>query len=149
MDTDFVRLGITCIGTLLGVWLGYRLSLSHTDRIERHTAGLKLRDAFRDEILALNPAHCVIDDLPAFLWAAFPKHEVAIYDFSFSLKSKRKIALYKVWQEYYCYQDAQNENTVPFLEQYSCRSHSIKEVHGIKNLVKSRLEAILEFTLKT
>lgn len=148
MDSVFVILGIACVSTLLGVWLGYRLTLSHTDEVDRRVAGSKLREAFKDEIIALNPAHTIIkDDLSIFLWNAFPKHESAIYDFSFPLKPKRKAAFYKAWQEYYCHQDAQNENTIPFLDQYSCRGHSIKEIHDIKNLVKSRLEAILKFTI--
>lgn len=145
-----ISLGSLIVGVLLGAWITYRFSLTLSQRAEKHRAGLKLRDAFKAEILALNPAHHAIDeDLPAFLEKAFDKHESAVYDFSFFLKTEGKTAFYKAWQEYYCHKDAQNENTVPFLEQYSCRGHSIKGIHDIKNRVKSRLEAILRFTEKT
>jgi len=147
MGSVFAVLGIACISSLLGVWVGYRFTISHTDEVDRRVAGSKLRESFKDEIIALNPAHTIIkDDLPAFLWNAFPKHEAAIYDFSFILKPKRKAAFYKTWEEYYCHKDAQNENTVPFLEQYSCRGLTIQQKHDVMTLVKSRLEAILEFT---
>jgi len=143
-------LGSLIIGVLLGAWIGYKFSLSLYRRAEKHSAGLKLRNAFKDEVLTLNPAHHAVgEDLPPFLKKAFDKHESAIYDFSFFLNTKRKAAFYKAWQEYYCHKDAQNENTVPFFEQYSCAGLKINEIHDIKNLVKSRLEAILKFTEKT
>ena len=162
MDTAIVTALIGVIGVLVGVWIGGIISRKSSReaiaasndnaiklmrRQEFNSASLKLRDSFKDEILALNPAHTIIkDDLPAFLWGAFPKHESAIYDFSFFLNTKRKAAFYKAWQEYYCHKDAQNENTVPFLEQYSCMGLTIGQIHDMKNLLKSRLEAILKFT---
>lgn len=143
-------LGSLVIGVLLGAWVTYRFSLILSRQAEKHRAGLRLRDAFKTEIIALNPSHHAIDeDLPVFLGKAFDKHEAAIYDFSFFLSAKSKNRFYKTWQEYYCHENTQNENTVPFLEQYSCRGRSIKEIHDIKNLVKSRLEAVLKFAEKT
>ncbi len=150
MIIAMVGVGGTITGVLLGAWITYKFSLFLSQRAEKHSASLKLRQAFKDEILALNPAHHAIDDdIPVFLKNAFSRHEAAVYDFSFFLKTKTKTAFYKAWQEYYCHPDARNENTIPFLEQYSCRGLTISQIHDMKNLVKSRLEAILRFAEKT
>lgn len=144
------NLGCLIIGVLLGAWITYRFALFLSRRAEKHSAALNLRQSFKDEFLALNPAHHIIEgDLPGFLENAFGKHEGAVFDFSFFLDAKTKTAFYKTWEEYYCHPDAHNENTIPFFEQYSCRGLTIREIHDMKNLVKSRFEAILSFTEKT
>ena len=144
-----INLGYLIVGALLGAWITYRLSISLARRSEKHIAAIKFRDAFKGEILALNPSHHAIDeDLPVFLEKAFLKHETAIYDFSFFLDAKAKTALYEAWKEYYCHPNAQDEKAIPFLYQYSCRGLTLGQIHNMKNLVSSRLEAILMFTEK-
>jgi len=132
--------------TLLGAWLGYRFSLSLANANERHRAAIKLREAFKDEILALNPAQYAMKiDLATFLENAFPKHRAAIFDFGYFLKPTERTAFYAAWYEYYCHPKAQNENTIPFFGQYSCRGLTIEQEHEMKKLVRSRIENILEF----
>jgi hypothetical protein len=138
--------GFTITGILLGAWLGYRFSLSLANVNERRRAAMKLREAFKDELLALNPAkHAVKIDLVAFLENAFSKHRAAVLDFAYFLAPKEKRAFYMAWYEYHCHPDARNEETVPFFEQYSCLGLTIKQEHERKNLAQSRIERILEF----
>lgn len=109
-------------------------------------SAMKLREAFKDEILALNPAQYAMRvDLPSFLESAFHKHRAAVFDFSCFLKSEEKTAFYGAWYEYYCHPDARNENSIPFFEQYSCRGFKIDQEHKMKKLAQSRIERILEF----
>jgi hypothetical protein len=137
--------GFTIIGTLLGAWLGYRFSLSLSNASERRRASIKLREAFKDELLALNPAQYAMKiDLADFLENAFPKHRAAVFDFAYFLEPKEKTAFYSAWYEYYCHPKTQNENTVPFFGQYSCRGLTIKEEHERKKLARERIEKILE-----
>jgi hypothetical protein len=107
---------------------------------------MKFREAFKDELLALNPAQYAIKvDLATFLENAFPKHRAAVFDFAYFLDLRERTALYAAWYEYYCHPKAQNENTIPFFGQYSCRGLTIDQEHEMKKLVQSRIEKILEF----
>jgi len=138
--------GFTIVGTLLGAWLGYRFSLSLAKVNDRRRAAMKLRDAFKDELLALNPAkHAIEIDLATFLENAFPKHRAAIFDFAYFLEPKERSALYATWYEYHCHPDARNDKTVPFFGQYSCQGLTTKKEHEMKKLVQERIEKILEF----
>ena len=138
--------GFTIVGTLLGAWLGYRFSLSLTNVTQRRRAAMKFREAFKDELLALNPAQYAMKvDLATFLENAFPKHRAAVFDFAYFLEPTERTAFYTAWREYYCHPKAQNENTIPFFGQYSCRGLTIDQEHEKKQLVQSRIEKILEF----
>lgn len=138
--------GFTIIGTLLGALLGYRFSLSFAKVTERHRAAMKIRDAFKDEILALNPArHEMRIDLSDFLENAFSKHRAAVLDFSYFLEAKDRTAFYTAWYEYHCHPAACNDESVPFLEQYSCRGLTLEQEHERKKLAQSRINKILEF----
>jgi hypothetical protein len=138
--------GFTIVGTLLGAWLGYRLSLSLTNVTERRRAAIKFREAFKEELLALNPAQYAMKvDLATFLENAFPKHRAAVFDFAYFLEPKERTAFYAAWYEYYCHPKTQNENTIPFFGQYSCRGLTIEQEHERKKLVQDRIEKILEF----
>ena len=136
----------TIAGTLVGALVGYYLSKALAKETEKRHAIIKLRDAFKFELLALNPSQSIIDEeLPKFLETKFEKHRNAIYDFSHYLSTKNKALFYKAWYEYYCHEDLRNENGVPFFEQYSCQGLTIEKEHQMKNLVKKRIESILEF----
>jgi hypothetical protein len=90
-EIALIGVGATIVGSLVGTWMGYRLSISLAVITAKKHSELKLRDAFRNEILMLNPArHALEEDLPTFLQKAFDKHETAIFDFSFYLKPKQQ-----------------------------------------------------------
>lgn len=56
--------GFAIIGALLAAWLGYRFSLSLANVNKRRRAAMKLREAFKNELLALKPAkHAMQIDL--------------------------------------------------------------------------------------
>ena len=121
-------------------------SLSLANVTQRRRATIKLREAFKDELLALYPAQYAMDiDLTTFLKNVFPKHRAAIFDFGYFLTSTEKTAFYAAWYEYYCHPQAQNENTIPFFEQYSCRGLTIEQEHEMKKLAQCPIEKILEF----
>lgn len=146
-EIALIGVGATIIGSLAGAWIGYRLSLSLAEIQAKRNAVLKLREAFKDEILALNPSQYALkEELPVFLNNAFYKHRSAIFDFAFFLPTKAKVGFYNAWHKYYCHEDCRNENSIPFLEQYSLQGKNIEEQHAIKQLVKNRIENILEFT---
>lgn len=142
-------LGITgtLLGAILGAWLGYRLSLSLSKNTARHNAALKLREAFRTELLALIPSqHALSEDIPPFLERSFEKQRQAIFDFSFYLEEDEKKELYQSWYEYYCPEENQSERSVPFFEQYSCHGFTIRQQHEMKAKIRKRIENILEKT---
>lgn len=141
-----IGVGGTVAGTLLGVLLGYRLTLLLAKTTAKHNVSIKLREAFKDEILALNPAQFSLqEDLPTFLEKSFNKHREAIYDFSFTLSESKRDVFYEKWYEYFCHSNARNNNVVPFFEQYSCRGLTVEQQHEMKRNVRKRIEAILDF----
>jgi hypothetical protein len=130
--------------------IGDRLARSRTLEAIRITdfnkAATKLREAFLPVRMALNPAQFALkEDLAVFLNGHFHDMRVAVLEFSDILDVKTKTDFLQAWYEYYCHPDARNENSIPFLEQYSCRGLTIDQVHGMKKLVQSRIEKILEF----
>jgi hypothetical protein len=145
-EIAIIGVGGTIVGALLGAWFGYRFSLSLANVAARREAATRLIEAFKDEILALNPAlYAMKVDLATFLESAFPKHRAAVLYFSYFLKPKERTAFHNAWYEYCCHPDARNENTIPFLDQYSCRGLTIEQEHQMKEHAKSRIEKILEF----
>ncbi len=149
-EIALIGVGGTIIGALVGSWIGYKLSLSLANITAKRTAAMKLRDAFKDEILALNPSQYALkEELPAFLERAFQKHRTAVFDFSYFLKPREKAAFLDAWYEYYCHEDCRNENSIPLLEQYSCRGLNTEQEHELKLRAKNRIESILNFSEKT
>ena len=153
----FIGFVTTILGAIVGYFLSRKISreaieASNTNAInimrrqEFNNASARLRDAFRDELLALNPALQVLRDIPALLEESFNKHRAAILDFSHFLAPETKSAFYDAWYTYYCPPKARNENSIHFFEQYSSRGKNVEQVHEIKSLARSRIEAILEFT---
>jgi hypothetical protein len=138
--------GSTIVGALLGALIGYRLSLSLAQVTARRGAAIKLREAFKDEILATNPAqHALEIELPVFLENAFHKHRAAVFDFAYFLKPIERNDFYAAWYQYYCHSDACNENSVPYFGQYSCHGLTIEQEHEMKKRVRDRIEKILDY----
>ena len=137
----------TLLGAILGAWLGYRLSLNLSKNASRQKSILKLREAFRSELLALIPSqHALTEDLPPFLERSFEKHRQAIFDFAFYLEEDEKKELYQSWYQYYCPEENQSETSVPFFEQYTCMGFTTVQKHEMKAKVRKRIENILEKT---
>jgi hypothetical protein len=127
--------GFTIVGTFAGAWIGYRLT----------EAATKFRAAFRDELLALNPA--LTKDAPDacdLLTAAFDKHRAAVFDFKPFLGTAHAERLEKAWQEYYRYPNPPS-CTVPCLTQYSSKGCSDNDVRKRKFLAAERIERILSY----
>jgi len=138
------------VGFIIREIIGDRLARSRareTIRItEFNKAATKLREAFMPVRMALNPAQFAVkEDLAAFLNSHFNDMRVAVLEFFDVLDTKTKTDFLKAWYEYYCHPDARNGNSIPFLEQYSCRGLKIGQEHEMKKLVQSRIETILEF----
>ncbi|MCX5846266.1 MAG: hypothetical protein NTW12_07905 [Deltaproteobacteria bacterium] len=145
-EIAIIGVGSTIVGTLLGAWIGYRLSLSLAQVTARRGAAMKLREAFKDEILAVNPAqHALEIELPVFLENAFDKHRAAVFDFDSFLKPTERTDFYAAWYRYYCHSDDCNENGIPYFGQYSCRGLTIEKEHEMKKRVRDRIEKILDF----
>ncbi|MDY0385088.1 hypothetical protein [Trichlorobacter sp.] len=134
----------TILGTLVGTWTGYRLTLALSLKTAFREASIKFRTAFRDELLALNPAMSANTiDACDLLTAAFEKHRAAIFEFKPFLDTKAE-KLELAWQEYYRVPDEPNF-TIPFLTQYSGHGCSTSEARQRRILAASRIEKILSF----
>lgn len=135
--------GFAIVGALIGTWSGYRLTLSLSQFTAKRDAATKFRAAFRDELLALNPALTMnAPDTCDLLTTAFEKHRVAIFDFKPFLSTADAERLEKAWQDYYRYPDAP-DFTVPVLEQYSSKGCSISEARRRRELAAGKIETIL------
>jgi hypothetical protein len=138
------------VGFIVREIVGDRLARSRTLEAIRITefnkTATKLREAFLPVRMALNPAQFALkEDLAVFLESHFQDLRRAVLEFSDVLDAKSKTAFLETWYEYYCHPKAQNENTIPFFAQYSCRGLTIEREHEMKKLVQSRIEKILEF----
>ena len=141
---------VEIIGTLLGVvfggLVGYLVSSAESRRLARSNAALQLRDAFKPELLALNPAHSKnSSDVPALLQAAFDRHRTAVFDFSWYLPSEEQARFNQAWRSYYAHEDLVDQDSIPFFEQYSTRGLDLGQTHEKKKLARSRIEAILDY----
>ena len=146
-EIALIGVGGTIVGALVGTWVGYRLSLSLSKITAKQNAGQKLRGAFKDELLALNPSQYDLEeDVPNLLDRSFQKHREAIYDYAFHLEAREKEQFYQAWYTYYCPEQNRSETSIPFLEQYSCRGFTTAEKHELMKKVRDRIEKIIEFT---
>jgi len=146
-EIAFIGVGGTIVGSLIGAWIGYRLSLSLSKISDKKNSGQKLRGAFKDEVLALSPSQYTLkEDVSNLLNDSFQKHREAIYDYAFYLKGREKKQFYRAWYAYYCPEQNRSEMSVPFLEQYSCRGFNVVEKHELMRKVRGRMKKIIEFT---
>ena len=138
--------GIT--GSLLGVLIGYYLSrkLAKEDRDIRafNAAATKFREAFRDEILALDAIFGTLPvDTSIFLEAAFNKHRSAVFDFKHFLTGENAISFEKAWNEYCSYETEHGQ--IEALVQYAGLGHPGSHANALRQLAKARLEKLLMF----
>lgn len=144
-EIALIGVGGTVVGTLLGALLGYRFSLSLATVTARREAAAKFRAAFKDELLALNPALSRNSvDTCTLLESAFDKHRSAVYDFMQHLKSPEKEEFEQAWEEYYRYENAP-KFTIPGFSQYSKHGCSVTEARNRRLLAAQRIEKLLGF----
>lgn len=140
----------TLLGTVVGGILGYVLSVAQARQIARSSASLALRDAFKNELLALDQSLATTtSDVPQLLQSAFDRHRKAVFEFSWHLSQKEKPRFERVWQEYYTHPSLVGRDGIPWFEQYSTRGKGHKEVREVKELAASRINKILDFTQET
>ncbi len=145
-EIALIGVGSTIIGAMVGAWVGYRLTISLSKITAKQNASLRLREAFKSELLALVPSqHALEEDIPNFLERSFQKHREAIFDFAFNLEPCEKQEFYQAWYTYYCPEEKRNDTSVPFLEQYSCIGLNTIQKHAMMKKVRGRIEKLLEF----
>jgi hypothetical protein len=130
---------------LIGFLLGDYFAVSRDRRKEFNEAASKFRDAFKGELLALNPSltvNCI--DVADLLKPAFSKHRAAVYDFRHFLKGKRLGAFDQAWRDYYGYDEDQSV-TLEFLLKYSGRGYGGEEARSRRALAIANIEKLLEF----
>lgn len=144
-EIAMIGVGGTLAGALLGVWLGYRLSLSLANLSVKRDAAAKFRAAFKDELLALNPtlSRNTVDTC-TLLESAFDKHRSAVFDFKQYLKGAEKAQFEQAWQVYYRYEDAP-DFTIPGFTQYSGVGCGLTEAKHRRLLAAQRIEKLLSF----
>ena len=162
MDTTIWAALISVAGTLLGVWIGSLISnkssrdaaaATHKNALqliqitEFNRAASKFRDTFSPVLRSLIPPYEPLpDDLAAFLYRSFHDFKNAVIEFSGFLDDpKTKAAFLQSWYQYYCPDDNSNENCRPHFVKYSLRERTEEEKQDVKQLVRSRIEKILEF----
>ncbi len=130
---------------LLGFLIGNRLAIGRDRRKEFNEAAAKFRSAFKDELLALNPALSRNSvDTAELLETAFDKHRMAVFDFSPFLPSKSIKGFDEAWHEYYRYDNAP-EGIIHGLAKYSGVGHGYEEKRRLRLLAAERIEKILKF----
>lgn len=148
IEPGTLSLGVLAGGSIVAVWTHFltKSRSSEERRIrEFNEASAKLRAAFRDEFLALNPAHNKeVVDACDLLSAAFNKHRSAVFDFKPFLSKTEVEGFEKAWKKYYQYTNAQ-DGTIAFFEQYSGKGFGSEEVRKKKFLAAERIESILSF----
>jgi len=101
-DIALIGIGGTVIGTLLGAWVGYRLSISLSKMSAKREAGRRLIMSFSEELAKLNPANSISDlDVHWYLERAFPKHHAAMIEFGFYLEGIEKDKYVKACTDYF------------------------------------------------
>ena len=112
---------------------------------EFNGAAAKFRTAFKDELLALNPALSHnFTDTAELLEAVFDKHRMAVFDFRPFLSSESIQGFDKAWQEYYRYDNAP-EHIIHGLNKYSGVGHGYEEKMRLRLLAAERIEKLLCF----
>jgi hypothetical protein len=157
-EIAIIGVGGTVVGTLLGAWLSYHFgsklvetthnnNISMMQRKDFNEAATKFRVAFKDELLALNPALAKgAPDACDLLAAAFEKHRSAVFDFKPYLRPTDAEGLEQAWQKYYRYPDAP-DCTVPIFNQYAGEKMRLpyKEAKQRKLDAAERIEEMLSF----
>ena len=88
--------------TLLGALITYWFATELGRRQARRDAGRKLREAFADEISAMNPVTGRTDvTVEYLLQQAFLKHYAAMREFSFHLAGRERESFEAAWKNYY------------------------------------------------
>ena len=109
---------------------------------QRIAAGLRLREAFRDELVILKDFGNGTNPEP-LLNNAFYKHHAAIIEFRHSINAVSRQGFDSAWNMYHrCYEDSEDK----FFTQYSVHLGGIKLAEKNRALAISRIEHILSFT---
>lgn len=143
-------IGSFTLGTLFGILisqiLSHFLAKSREKESKFKEACVKLRASFADEIAFLHP-HLIEgneEDAHDVLKNAYPKHFKAINEFKIYLPKEKRIKFEEVWRKYYGYED---DDSMPFFEQYSKHIGSHDSYLGNCSLALSRINKIIEFTM--
>ncbi|HET6514144.1 MAG TPA: hypothetical protein VFG09_03215 [Thermodesulfovibrionales bacterium] len=136
-DTLFSAIIGAIFGGIIGGIGTYIGAVRITRRTNRTIAGIRLREAFAPErTWLLNFEGFPASEPCRILENAFPKHEAAIYEFSFFLRDTELEAFNKAWKEYH---KPNSKNKCNFSPDAAVTPDAMKNV-----LV--RMEAVLEFT---
>ena len=136
-DTLFSAIVGAIFGGIIGGIGTYIGAVRITRRTNRVIAGIRLREAFAPErTWLLN-----FDGFPAYepckvLEIAFPKHEAAVYEFSFFLEGEELERFNRAWKEYH---KPNSNNKCNFTPDAAVTSDAMKNVI-------TRMENVLEFT---
>jgi hypothetical protein len=141
-------LGAIASGIVCSVVTHYLTKSRNTEnrRIkEFNEAASKFRTAFKNELLALNPALSrSTADTAEILEGAFDKHRLAVFDFRPFLSSKSVHGFDKAWNEYYRYDNA-TDGIIHGLNKYSGVGHGYEEKKRLRLLAAKRIEKLLYF----
>ena len=148
-----IELGSFSLGSVAGCAVG--ALVSHFLTKSRNTEGrrikefneaaAKFRTAFKDELLALNPALSHNStDTAEFLETALDKHRHAVFDFKPFLSSESVQGFDKAWNEYYRYDNAP-KNIIHGLNKYSGIGHGYQEKMRLRLLAAERIENLIRF----
>jgi len=149
-----IELGSFSLGTFVGgVIVGFvnhylTKSRSVEDRKIRefNDAATKFRNAFKDEVLALDPSLSRdIGDIEVLLTNAFAKHRSAVFDFLPMLTGEDAKAFEKAWHEYYR-SDKEPDDDYPFFGKYSEKwNGTIYDRVPRMKLAQERINVLLSF----
>ncbi len=144
------------IGISVGTIIGFSIREIIKDRLSRdraredrdirafNEAATKFREAFRDEILALDARFSSVTiDTSTLLEAAFEKHRSAVFDFKHFLAGENAVSFEKAWNEYYSHETEHGK--IEALVQYAGLGHPDSHANALRQLAKARLEKLLMF----
>lgn len=132
----------TILGGVIGVVGTYIGAVRIANRQRLLDAGLRLREAFQDEITLLQIGGNI--DACHLLECAFKKHLIAVSEFKYILPKRKRVAFDQAWQQYHCFQ---GPPYIHFLEQYNTVGGRMEQREKNRQTVIQRLNHILSFTL--
>jgi len=110
--------GFSIVGAAIGGLSSYYLGIVKTAIDAKRIAGIRLREAFGEELATLQRVRINEAETTSLLKGAFVKHQMAVNDFMLHLSGSELESFSDAWLKYYgCYRNEKKQD-VEFFDKY-------------------------------